>query len=240
MSLHQLERLSRSRLLAFFSLCVSGLFASNIMAQQTTFSDNVLNIPKATVGQKAYSLDLGLSVNGANYDFGLLAASEIPFDGTEGASVFDGQILRVPSLAVGGLDYTLDLKLISSDPVIFRLATYSIVESSVQSKLEQATALYKESIDPQTVQMRCVVCHVQGGLAGGSDLLFTRSSSTSITMNFGIFSQFLDSRDSRRTKLLNKVRGIGHGGGVQLIEGSVGYTQFEKFLKLLLEYQTGV
>ena len=88
MSLHQLERLSRSRLLAFFSLCVTGLFASNIMAQQTTFSDNVLNIPKATVGQKAYSLDLGLSVNGANYDFGLLAASEIPFDGTEGASVF--------------------------------------------------------------------------------------------------------------------------------------------------------
>jgi len=240
MYLHQLERLGRVRLLPFFSLCISALFASTIMAQPATFIDNVLNIPKATVGQKAYSLDLGLSVNGANYDFGVLAASEVPFNGTAGASVFDGQILRVPSLAVGSVDYTLDLKLISSDPIIFRLATYSIVEPRVQSKLEQATALYKESIDPQTVQMRCVVCHVQGGLAGGTDLLFTRSSSTSITTNFGIFSQFLDSRDSRRTKLLNKVRGIGHGGGVQLTEGSVGYTQFEKFLKLLLEYQTGV
>jgi len=101
-------------------------------------------------------------------------------------------------------------------------------------------ALYKESIDPQTVQIRCVVCHIQGGLTGGSGLLFTRSSSTSITTNFGIFSQFLDSRDTRRTNLLSKVRGIDHGGGVQLIEGSVGYPQFEKFLKLLLEYQTGV
>ena len=210
------------------------------MAQPATFIDNVLNIPKATVGEKAYSLDLSLSVNGVNYDFGVLAASEIPFNGTAGASVFDGQILRVPSLAVGSVDYTLDLKLISSDPIVFRLATYSIVEPSVQSKLEQATGLYKESIDTQTVQMRCVVCHVQDGLAGGTDLLFTRSSSTSITTNFGIFSQFLDSRDSRQTKLLNKVRGIGHGGGVQLAEGSVGYTQFEKFLKLLLEYQTGV
>jgi hypothetical protein len=88
--------------------------------------------------------------------------------------------------------------------------------------------------------MRCVVCHVQGGLAGGTDLLFTRSSSTSITTNFEIFSQFLDSRDSRRTKFLDKARGIDHDGGVQLIEGSVGYTQFEKFLKLLLEYQAGV
>ena len=84
MSLLQLECLSRARLLSFFSLCISGLFASNIMAQRATFSDNVLNIPKATVGQKAYSLDLGLSVNGANYDVGPLAASEIPFDGTEG------------------------------------------------------------------------------------------------------------------------------------------------------------
>jgi len=240
MYLHQLERLSRARLLPLFILCISGLFISNIVAPQATFSGNVLNIPKATVGQKAYSLDLGLSVNGANYDFGLLAASEIPFNGTEGASVFDGQVLRVPSLAAGGVDYTLDLNLISSDPIIFRLATYSIVESSVQSKLEQATALYKESIDSQTVQLRCVVCHIQGGLAGGSDLLFTRSSSTSTTTNFGIFSQFLDNRDTRRTKLLNKVRGIDHDGGVQLTEGSVGYTQFEKFLKLLLEYQAEV
>ena len=240
MYLYQLERLSRVRLFSLFSLCISALFASTIMAQPATFIDNVLNIPKATVGEKAYSLDLSLSVNGVNYDFGLLAASEIPFNGPEGASVFDGQILRVPSPAAGGVDYTLDLTLISSDPIIFRLATYSIVESSVQSKLEQATALYKESIDPQTVQMRCVVCHVQGGLAGGTDLLFTRSSSTSITTNFEIFSQFLDSRDSRRTKFLDKARGIDHYGGVQLIEGSVGYTQFEKFLKLLLEYQAGV
>ena len=125
MYLHQLERLSRARLLPLFILCISGLFISNIVAPQAIFSGNVLNIPKATVGQKAYSLDLGLSVNGANYDFGLLAA--------------------------GGVDYPLDLNLISSDPIIFRLATYSIVESSVQSKLEQVTALYKESIDSQTV-----------------------------------------------------------------------------------------
>lgn len=105
MYLHQLERLSRARLLSLFILCISGLFASNIVAQQATFSDNVLNILKATVGQKAYSLDLGLSVSGASYDFGLLAASGIPFDGTEGVSVCDGQILRVPSLAFGSVDY---------------------------------------------------------------------------------------------------------------------------------------
>ena len=104
MRLLQLEHLGRARLLFFFSLCISGLLAPNIMAQQATFSDNVLNIPKATVGQKAYSLDLGLSVNGASYDFGLLAASGIPFDGTEGVSVCDGQILRVPSLAFGSVD----------------------------------------------------------------------------------------------------------------------------------------
>ena len=106
MCLLQLQHLGRTRLLSFFSLCISGLFASNIVAHQATFSDNVLNIPKATVGQKAYSLDLGLSVNGANYDCGLLAASGIPFDGPDGLSVCDGQILRVPSLAVGSVDYT--------------------------------------------------------------------------------------------------------------------------------------
>lgn len=106
MPLFQLEHLGRARLLSFFSLCIGGLFSSNIMAQQAIFSDHVLNISKARVGQKAYSLDLGLSVNGANYDFGLLAASEIPFGGAGGASVCDGQVLRVPSLALGSVDYT--------------------------------------------------------------------------------------------------------------------------------------
>ncbi len=70
MYLHQLERLSRVAPIRLSSACASvPLFASTIMAQPATFSDNVLNIPKATVGQKAYSLDLGLSVNGAQLRF---------------------------------------------------------------------------------------------------------------------------------------------------------------------------
>jgi hypothetical protein len=129
-------------------------------AQDATFIDNVLTLRKATVGESAYALELGLSVNQGNYDFGVLAAAEIPFTGTEGASVFDGAVLRVPTVDVGGTNYSLDLALVSGDPIIFRLSSYAEVAAPTPTALAQATTLFDESIETQIVQAS-VLCAIK-------------------------------------------------------------------------------
>ena len=200
-------------------------------AQDATFIDNVLTLPKATVGEAAYSLELGLSVNQGNYDFGVLAAAEIPFTGTEGASVFDGAVLRVPTVDVGGTNYSLDLALVSGDPIIFRLSSYAEVA---------APTLFDESIETQIVQSKCIVCHKVGLIANGSGLLFVNTSQGSAATNLGAFANYLNGSEAARTRILSMVTGVGHTGGKQMDAGDELHQNLGEMLRLLLEHQAGI
>ena len=106
-----MNRLNQLLKRMILSLCLPlfSVFAYASYAQEATFIDNVLTLSKATVGETAYALELGLSVNQGNYDFGVLAAAEVPFTNTDGASIFDGSVLRVPTVDVGGTNYSLPL-----------------------------------------------------------------------------------------------------------------------------------
>lgn len=207
------------------------------LAQDATFVDNVLTLPKATVGEAAYSLELGLSVNQGNYDFGVLAAAEIPFTGTEGASVFDGAVLRVPTVDVGGTNYSLDLALISGDPIIFRLSGYAEVAAPTPTALAQATTLFDESIETQIVQKKCVECHM---IANGSGLLFVITSEGSAAANLGAFANYLNGSAAARTRILSMVTGVGHTGGKQMDAGDKLHQNLGEMLRLLLEHQAGI
>jgi hypothetical protein len=209
-------------------------------AQDATFIDNVLTLPKATVGEAAYSLELGLSVNQGNYDFGVLAAAEIPFTGTEGASVFDGAVLRVPTVDVGGTNYSLDLALVSGDPIIFRLSSYAEVAAPTPTALAQATTLFDESIETQIVQSKCIVCHKVGLIANGSGLLFVNTSQGSAATNLGAFANYLNGSEAARTRILSMVTGVGHTGGKQMDAGDELHQNLGEMLRLLLEHQAGI
>ena len=100
----RLNQLGKKMVLSL-SLTLLAVFAHISHAQEATFIDNVLTLSKATLDETAYALELGLSVNQGNYDFGVLAAAEIPFINTDGASIFDGSVLRVPTVDVGGVNY---------------------------------------------------------------------------------------------------------------------------------------
>ena len=72
-----MNRLNQLLKRMILSLCLPlfSVFAYASYAQEATFIDNVLTLSKATVGETAYALELGLSVNQGNYDFGVLAAA---------------------------------------------------------------------------------------------------------------------------------------------------------------------
>jgi hypothetical protein len=230
-----LKRMALSLCLPLFSV-----FGYASYAQEATFIDNVLTLSKATVGETAYALELGLSVNQGNYDFGILAAAEVPFTNTDGASIFDGSVLRVPTVDVGGTNYSLDLALISGDPVTFRLSSYAEVAAPTPSALAQATTLFGDSIETQIVQAKCTVCHREGLIASNSGLLFVSASGSSAATNLGAFAIYLNGSEAARTRILSMVTGVGHSGGKQMEVGSDLHQNLGEMLRLLLEHQAGI
>lgn len=221
----------RLTLLTASLLCLIGL--QPVSAQTTTFIDNVLAISYVEVGATAYTLEFGLTVAGDNYDFGLLAAAETPVATVEGAPTFDGSVLRVPEVAVGDTDYSLNLVLLSDNPVVFRLQSFAELADPAPSSLQQAKAVFGESIETQVVQAKCIVCHTAGHPSG---LAFTQSSSASENANFDAFSNYVKGMQSRRSRMLSMVQGIGHGGGAQLSQSSPDFAKLSEFLQLLVDH----
>jgi len=236
------DRLNQLRKRMALSLCIPllSVFAHASHAQEATFIDNVLTLSKATVGETAYALELGLSVSQGNYDFGVLAAAEVPFTNTDGASIFDGSVLRVPTVDVGGTNYSLDLALISGDPITFRLSDYDEVAAPKPSALARATTLFGDSIETQIVQAKCTVCHKEGLIASNSGLLFVSAGGSSAVTNLGAFAIYLNGSEAARTRILSMVTGVGHSGGKQMEVGSDLHQNLGEMLRLLLEHQAGI
>ena len=98
---------------------------------------------------------------------------------------------------------------------------------------ETATEVFVEHISP-LVQDKCVNCHVEGGASGHTRLVFvTESDDDHLTLNQRQFEDFLVAVEDGADVVLNKIRGVGHGGGIQIPLGSDDYGHMERFLSLL-------
>ena len=90
---------------------------------------------------------------------------------------------------------------------------------------------FDNSIEKQIIQARCIACHVDGGLARSSGLIFERSNNASSLNNFSALADFI--RKNGSDYLLEKVSGgNGHVGGVQLSIDSSEYQEFENIVAL--------
>ena len=101
---------------------------------------------------------------------------------------------------------------------------------------ETAAEVFRERISKAIVQAKCIACHVEGGLSGTTRLVFVRSSqSDHEARNLEAFRTLIDEVDDGAKLILNKIQGVGHGGGVQVAAGTVEFTAMERFLGLLGE-----
>ena len=99
-----------------------------------------------------------------------------------------------------------------------------------------AAAVFAEHVSAPVVQAKCVNCHVAGGIAGATRLHFVPASSSGHEAhNLAVFEAFVAAVDGAAELILNKVQGVGHGGGVQVPAGSVDFANLERFLGLLGE-----
>ena len=100
---------------------------------------------------------------------------------------------------------------------------------------ETAEEAFRQSISP-IVQSKCVNCHVQGGASGFTRLVFvTDSDANHLATNFAMLQTFLSKVEGAADLILNKIQGVGHGGGIQVAAGTDEYAAKERFLALLGE-----
>ena len=92
------------------------------------------------------------------------------------------------------------------------------------------------------VQDQCVICHVAGGVSGEgiSRLQFSPSTvEDHVALNLAVFEEFIavleedEQIEDPAAYILNKVQGVGHGGGQQVTAGTDDYASLERFLGLL-------
>ena len=94
--------------------------------------------------------------------------------------------------------------------------------------------VFRRYISEPVVQSKCVRCHVAGGISGHTRLLFVRSSNPDhLALNLQAFRDFFTEVEGAAEWILNKIQGVGHGGGVQVPAGTADFTNMERFLALL-------
>ena len=123
-------------------------------------------------------------------------------------------------------------------PVNESSLVYTPVPGSYQIAAADQSVAAKEfftsAIETPVVQTKCILCHVEGGLARDTALVFSKPGVASALNNYGVFKALFDSNPDATEYILSKVSGgNGHTGGVQLVAGGQQYSDMQQFLALL-------
>ena len=104
-----------------------------------------------------------------------------------------------------------------------------------------APEMFERRIAADVVDDRCVACHVGGGDAGSTRLVFRPLGHPNRqVLNLRAFRDYLADVDDVPEVILAKARGVDHGGGEQLGANSRDYRTLASFLTLLIEETSGV
>ena len=110
------------------------------------------------------------------------------------------------------------------------------------SRAQDATtaAFFRDAISAPIVQSKCIYCHVEGGRSGHTRLVFVRDSAADHeALNLQAFADFLESAEDGHERILTKIQGVAHGGGVQVPAGSADFDSVDHLLALLAGHPQG-
>ena len=94
--------------------------------------------------------------------------------------------------------------------------------------------LFLNYISGPIVQAKCINCHVEGGRSERTRLVFQPASTPGHrARNLATIEHFLATVDDGAHRILNKIQGMRHGGGVQVPAGSADFDNMERLLGLL-------
>ena len=115
----------------------------------------------------------------------------------------------------------------------------SVSVTFVLAEPQLAGEVFRQHISGPVVQTKCVNCHVANGASGNTRLVFVRATDTldHEAQNLQTFENFLAmvANEGGGSYVLNKIQGVGHGGGVQVSPGTEDFANMQQFLGLLGE-----
>ena len=120
---------------------------------------------------------------------------------------------------------------------------FSCFENSKQSAEDETTqtsaalAFFETDVAP-ILESKCIACHKDGGAAGSTNLVYVSSSTAGyLQTNYDTLSSYIDA--GKGATLLNKGRGVSHGGGQQFSSDSQEFSDLSTFIDLLGEQIDG-
>ena len=116
--------------------------------------------------------------------------------------------------------------------VIFMLLS-APSDSSEEPIAESASDYYTANVKTQVIESICLGCHVTGGLASSTNLIFALGEDEA---NLAVLRDYLQSSNDDGETLLTKVTGgLSHGGGAQLTVESSNYAALSELITMLLQ-----
>lgn len=99
---------------------------------------------------------------------------------------------------------------------------------------ETSTEVFEALVAAPVLESKCVNCHVEGGASGTTRLVFvSTANSDHRALNLEAIRNFVATVEDGAALLLDKIQGIGHGGGEQVAGGSEDFENVARFLDLL-------
>lgn len=136
----------------------------------------------------------------------------------------------------GDQSYTSDSDILSASQLLAEVdgdeGTLALALSAINGS---TFSYYRDNIDQDIVVTVCSACHVEGGVASVSRIRYPGS----VEENYRVLSDFILLDGSHAALILDKVRGVGHGGGVQLASSSDGYQKLSTFIDLVTSCSDG-
>ena len=121
--------------------------------------------------------------------------------------------------------------LFTPDPAQIAVAESDVLPDETTSV---AAETFEAELESAVVQAKCILCHVEGGLARNSSLQFQRTNTASALNNFASLSAYVEEKGAEL--LLSKITGgEAHPGGMQLSQDSEGYQAFERVFAAINE-----
>lgn len=118
----------------------------------------------------------------------------------------------------------------SGSPLVLSIAEEVVVPSDPQS-----LTLFNANVHQQIIQGNCIQCHVAGGEASVTRLVYVGgSSSTAANLNYNTLLDFAQTAINASNVLISKPQGsLAHGGGVRLTQGSASLNNWIEFVNAL-------
>ncbi|MDE0036186.1 MAG: DUF1588 domain-containing protein [Gammaproteobacteria bacterium] len=99
---------------------------------------------------------------------------------------------------------------------------------------ETSTEVFDALVAAPVLESKCVNCHVEGGPSGTTRLVFvSTANSDHRALNLQAIKNFVATVEDGAALVLEKIQGIGHGGGEQVPRGSKDFENVAWFLDLL-------